>query len=339
MLEKPALQDENIITCLQEDYRLTIVDLAFLPLGADLNTAVYRGVADDGTPYFIKLRRTTDFAESAVTIPKFLSDTGIKQIIPPLTTQTGQLWARLNAFNVILYPFVQGANGFEIDLSDQQRIEFGQALKQLHTANIPPALTQHIQRETFSSRWRDTVKLFLGRIQHEIFQEPVARALAAFLRTKRNDILTLVNRAERLAAAFQAQSPELIVCHADIHAWNLLIDIEGRLYLVDWDTLIFAPKERDLMFVGTGLGGNGHTLQEEVTLFYQGYGPAQVDLTGLAYYRYERIIEDIAVYCEQIFLSDEGGEDRKRSLDYLKSNFLPKGTIAIARQLDEGVEA
>jgi len=63
-----------------------------------------------------------------------------------------------------------------------------------------------------------------------------------------------------------------ILCHADIHAWNLLIDVNGRLYIVDWDTLIFAPKERDLMFVGAGLGGNGHSLQEEETLFYQGYG-------------------------------------------------------------------
>ncbi len=56
----------------------------------------------------------------------------------------------------------------------------------------------------------------------------------------------------------------------------------------------------------------------------------EIDPIGIAYYRYERIVEDMAVYCEQIFLSDEGGEDRKQSLKNLKSAFLPDGTIEIA---------
>ena len=56
VLEKPDLQDENIIACLQDEYGLLVVQIAFLPLGADLNTAVYRVVADDETSYFLKLR-------------------------------------------------------------------------------------------------------------------------------------------------------------------------------------------------------------------------------------------------------------------------------------------
>jgi spectinomycin phosphotransferase len=333
MLEKPDLQDDRIITCLQDEYGLSVVQIAFLPLGADQNTAVYRAIAEDGTPYFVKLRRG-DFDESAVTVPKFLSDLGIKQIISSFTTRTGKLWACLDSFKVTLYPFVEGRNGFEVDLSDQQRIEFGKALKIFHTANIPSELTKGIRRETFSPQWRDKVKLFLERIENETFNEPVAAELAAFLKSRRNETLELVNRSERLAMALQTQSSKFILCHADIHGWNLLIDVNGALYMIDWDTLIFAPKERDLMFVGAGLGGNGHSLQEEEVLFYQGYGPTQVDPNGIAYYRYERIIEDIAVYCEQIFLSDEGGEDRKQSFKYLKSNFLPNSTIAIAYQSD-----
>ena len=84
MLEKPDLQDERIAACLQDAYGLRVVQVTFLPLGADPNTAVYRAVADDGTPYFVKLRRG-DFDEIAVTLPKFLSDQGIAQIIAPLT--------------------------------------------------------------------------------------------------------------------------------------------------------------------------------------------------------------------------------------------------------------
>jgi len=127
------------------------------------------------------------------------------------------------------------------------------------------------------------------------------------------------------------------LCHGDIHGWNLLIDVNGALHIVDWDTLIYAPKERDLMFIGGGLGDSGYMPQEEEAMFYRGYGQSNVNQIAVAYYRYERIIEDIAVYCKQIFLSKEGGNDREQSLEYLKSNFLPYDTIEIACKSDKTI--
>jgi spectinomycin phosphotransferase len=56
---------------------------------------------------------------------------------------------------------------------------------------------------------------------------------------------------------------------------------------------------------------------------------------AVAYYRYERIVQDIAIFCAQIFLSDEGGEDREQSLRYLISNFLPNGVLEISYQADK----
>ncbi len=56
MLEKPDLQDEKIVACLRDEYGLPVVQVAFLPLGADLNTAVHRVVVDDETPYFRYLK-------------------------------------------------------------------------------------------------------------------------------------------------------------------------------------------------------------------------------------------------------------------------------------------
>jgi spectinomycin phosphotransferase len=109
--------------------------------------------------------------------------------------------------------------------------------------------------------------------------------------------------------------------------------------MVDWDTLIFAPKERDLMFIGGGLGDSGYTPREEEDLFYKGYGQTDIHSTAIAYYRYERIIEDLAVYCEQLLFSDEGGEDRTQSLIYLQSNYLPNGTIDRAFQSDRMLNA
>lgn len=40
MLEKPTLEDEQIIKCLQDEYGLSIEIISFLPLGADVNSAI-----------------------------------------------------------------------------------------------------------------------------------------------------------------------------------------------------------------------------------------------------------------------------------------------------------
>jgi spectinomycin phosphotransferase len=334
MLEKPDIQDEKISACLRDEYGLRVVQVAFLPLGADRNTAVYRVVADDERAYFVKLRGGL-FDEISVALPKFLGEQGIAQIIAPLATKTGQLWANLDAFKVILYPFVEGRNGYEVELSERQWRDLGAALKRVHTAQAPPALTRRIRQETYSPRWRASVKTFLARIEDDVFDEPVAVKLAAFLKAKRAEVLDLVGRAERLAQALQARSPEFIVCHSDMHAGNILVEADAAaFYIVDWDEPILAPKERDLMYAGGGLLGGWRAPQDEEALFYRGYGQTQVDPTALAYYRYERIVQDIAVYCEQLFLSDEGGEDREQSLRYLRSNFLPQGTIEIAYESD-----
>ena len=274
MLEKPEIEDKKILNTLEREFGLDVEEIAFLPLGADQNTAVYRVVTKEDNVYFLKLR-SGEFNEASVSVPSYLSKLGIKQIIPPLATRTGQLHAVLENYAVILYPFVEGKNGFERSLSEPQWRQFGAALKAFHTAKFPPAITRSIPREEFSPQWRESVKMVLKRIDQETFSEPIAREMADFLKTKSIEISELVNRTEHFAQVLQRQTLEFILCHGDIHAWNLLLTDNGAFYMVDWDTLIFAPKERDLMFIGGGLGGRYLTPQEEETLFYEGYGQTQ----------------------------------------------------------------
>lgn len=332
MLAKPDLPDEKILACLQVEYGLHGVQIVFLPIGWQY-TAVYRVVAEDQAPYFVKLIRGS-FDEAAVAVPKFLSDQGITHIIAPLTTSTGQLWASLDTFKLILYPFIAGHNGFQVALSDSQWVDFGRAVNSIHTALVPPALIHGIQPETYSPAWRELVKTFLARVAVDAFADPLAIEAAAFLQARGEKILDLVMSAEQLAQALQARSPAFVLCHSDLHAGNLLIDANDALYIVDWDNPVLAPKERDLMFIGGGLMGAGHSAQAQEALFYRGYGQTQINAIALAYYRYERIIEDIAVECELIFLSNEGSVDRAKALRSLRSQFLPNHVLEIAYQSD-----
>jgi spectinomycin phosphotransferase len=333
VLQKPDLQEQKIIAVLQEYYEIRAAEILFLPLGADLNTAVYRVVAKDGTPYFLKLRRG-DFDETTVTVPKFLHDVGIGHLIAPFSTKTGTLWTQMDAFHLILYPFIEGDNGYQVQMSEAQWHDMGTAFRQIHTTVIPSALQHRLPREHYSPEWRDKVKNFLAQEDGNTFTDPIAVELFAFLANKRDEIVALVARTEQLAQILVVDSPEAVLCHADIHAGNVLVEPNGLLYIVDWDTLLMAPKERDLMFFGAGLWGGWHTPQEEKTLFFGGYGETDIDQTVLTYYRLERIAQDIAVDCTHILQTDADPEDRAQSLYYLKGNFQLNSTIALAYESD-----
>ena len=223
MLTKPDLKDEKIITCLRDAYGIDVATIAFLPLGADFNTAVYRITTNNGSDYFLKLR-SGEFLEASVSVPKYLADLSIKQVIPPILTKLGQLYSGLGSFKTILYPYVESRNGVETKLSEDHWFQFGAAIKKLHGTDIPSAITKDLPRETFSSKWCETVKAFLMRIESEVFEEPVAVKMALFLRSKSTEILKLVERAEALAITIQKQPLDYVICHADMHGWNLIVD-------------------------------------------------------------------------------------------------------------------
>jgi spectinomycin phosphotransferase len=154
------------------------------------------------------------------------------------------------------------------------------------------------------------------------------------MQARQGEINHLVERAGQLGTALQARPMELVLCHSDMHAGNLLIGPNGAVYIVDWDEPILAPKERDLMFIGGVVGGDWESARAEA-LFYQGYGQIEVDKMALAYYRCERIVQDIAAFCQQLFLTAAGGEDREQSYRYFTGQFLPNHEIDIAFKTDK----
>jgi spectinomycin phosphotransferase len=274
--------------------------------------------------------RKGEFAEITVTVPLYLKAQGIQAIITPVVSRTGQHWAYLDDYRMILYPFIEGQDGYEVELSDRQWREFGVTLKGIHAAQLPPGLERLVPRETFSPLWREMVMNFQAQAESASFDEPVAAELAAFMREKRGEITHLVERASQLAVTVQSRSPDLVLCHSDIHAGNLHITSAGALYIVDWDNPVLASKERDLMhFGGSAVWNNAHA-----ALFYQGYGRVEVDTAALAYYRYERIIQDIAEFCKQLLLTIEGGKNRQQSLIWFTGQFLPGHEVEIARKTD-----
>jgi spectinomycin phosphotransferase len=330
MLTPPDLSADAIVAQLCDAFGVDVVRVSFLPIGADADAAVYRLESADGTAYFLKLRRAR-FDEIAVAVPAFLHQHAAPAVMAPLSTTGGALWASGHGFAWVLYPYFDGPNGFTRLLSPTQWRTLGKSLRAVHSAALPSALAARIPHEEYSPQWRDIVTAFSQQVEVTTYADPIAERLAEGWREKRREIQTLVERAGLLAQTLQARTLPFVLCHTDLHAGNVLLGADDELAMVDWDDPLYAPKERDLMFVGGGVGAIWDTEREE-TLFYQGYGAVEIDPVALAYYRFERIVADFAAYGEQIFGGQGSVEDRENGVRKVMGQFEPGRVIEIAHR-------
>lgn len=321
----------DLIDCLNTKYGIEATNLILLPLGADMNASVYKVETHDGQFYFVKLKRG-HYSDISVTLLAFLQASGIQQIIFPIKTIDGNLTHYINDFTLIVYPFVNGQNGFCCHLTDGQWITLGTTLKQIHELDVPQSIKDRIRKETYSSKWREAIRSLDG-IDGDFADDETALKLQAFIKQHKAIIDRLVNRAESLSQMIQEKSAEFVLCHSDIHGGNVLIDESGTLYIVDWDEPIMAPKERDLMFIGGGVANVWNNPREE-EFFYKGYGKTNINKAILAYYRHERIVEDVVEYCQALLLTSDGGEDRPEMYKQFMDMFEPNGVIDIAFKTD-----
>ncbi len=339
MRTPPELPDGAIAALLREGYGLRLTQSTFLPLGADPDTFAFQVVADGAQAYFLKLRRGP-FREVAARMPAFLYASGVRNVMAPLPTAVGTLWTIAHGFAWMLYPYFEGRDGYEVALSRAQWARLGETFRAVHSTRLPPDLAALVPRETYSPRWRDAARAFdrEANLDHD---DPAGARLAELWRRNRPEIGRVVERAAELARRLEAMRLEQVVCHADLHGANVLVGPPGSddaLTVVDWDEVILAPKERDLMSVGAGLfggwtpGGCCPDPAMEEPWFSEGYGPAEVDPVALAYYRYERIVADFAAYADEIWNQRIGPEDREIGVSQLAGQFQPGHVVDLAHR-------
>lgn len=324
---------ETVIACIESQHGIDIAQFEPLDSGADPDAAVYRLVSSRAERWFLKVIRG-EVPGRLLAVAHWLASSRSMQVVAPIALPaTGALALPCQGCTLVLYPYLEGVDGWSTTLSQSQWQALGASLRALHDSELPEHLAAGLARETFSDRWRRRLIDFLDGSRRPAPSDPAAKGLAALLRDRRGPIEALSHRAGQLARGFEARAVELRLCHGDIHAGNILVTPDGQIHLVDWQTLILAPRERDLMFIGGGVGGVWNTAHES-PWFYEGYGDSPIDRELLAYYRCERIVQDVVVYCEQLFMSDQGGDGRMRSLRQLAVQFEANNVVEIAQATD-----
>lgn len=322
MLSKPDLPDQCLVDVLSSAYGIAPTALEFLPIGNDSRAWSFR-VEAGTTHYFTKLRRGR-LNQAALHVPHTLQRLGIEQVVAPLATLAGDLFAPVNAeFSLILYPFVSGRSAWGRQLEPAQWRAWGEIVRAIHDAPVSSQLAQVVEREVFGEKWLSCIAQVERALQAGAFNSEAARRVAKIWREQADEIALCIGRFRALGEQLNQQAPPFVICHADIHTANIIVSDEADIKIVDWDEALLAPIERDLMF----FLGDGHAPQSEAA-FLAGYGERHIDRAAIAYYRYDWTLQEFADYGERVFLaSDLGEQDVALALREFEKLFAPGDVV------------
>lgn len=336
MQTRPAIADDRIITTLHAAYRIDVAQLHFLPLGNDINSYVYRAELRDGGAVFVKVKRVLDNPASLI-VPRYLRDLGITEVVAPIAAYDGSTHAPADGFTVIVYPFVAGGNGMDNPMTDAHWIAYGAVLRRIHDATVtrPLEIDALLRREAYDLPIGADMRQLQQRLRAHQTRDDIERDAIAFWRARDSEIEALIARAETLGHALRDNPDPLVLCHSDIHTANLMVHGEHEVHVVDWDGPLLAPRERDLMFVAGMIGAPGDWITPaHEALFFEGYGACTLNWQLLAYYRYERALEDLADYGNRLLSVEFDDATRRDAAAGVQQVFAPGEAVDWARACD-----
>jgi spectinomycin phosphotransferase len=320
---------ENLIETVKKEYRISISNIEQLNIGFDKNTTVYKLFSCNQKTFFLKIR-SGDFNKACITIPFWLStEMKFSNIINPIKTIDNKLFVKSSTCYLVLFPYIDGQSGWDNFLSKNQFFDFGKFMYNLHSINLPHKYADKIIVETYNGKYRKAVKKIVRNIRNENHDNKVIMNFFNVLQKNEKIIMEMIDYLENILKKIRNRNQKICLCHGDIHAGNILIN-KNNFYIVDWDTIILAPKEKDLMFIGGGIG-NKWNEEKEIKHFYEGYGKElEIDQRMIKYYRCERIIQDIFEFYQQIIDVKTDDKERKLCFKLFKEQFEPNNVIDIA---------
>ena len=185
-------------------------------------------------------RHRNDLAAALATAEHLLAD-GLAFVVAPVRTRAGELLVDIDErYVAALYPHVDGVS-FEHGeyADDDERRDVLALVIALHGAAIP-SVTRH---EDFAVDERaqlvDDLPWGSG---------PYASRARELLAERADHVARLLRRYDSLAAAALEKTERFVVTHGEPHCANTMLTASGRV-LIDWDTVLVAPPERDLWMV------------------------------------------------------------------------------------------
>jgi len=323
------------------DFGVALTSLTPVAGGWDVGASVWRGVTDVGVPLAVKLSRSSRVGGLLVSAHLASAHPGsvTAGIGAPLPTLSGQPFSLRDGARLSLAPWITGRSAMQTGMALPQWLAFGELLARVHGAQLPPTVMGELATEDYCTPDTVAVRAFDQRIRGGAVPagHPLAAGLTDDWLAAADHLRTISEQTDRLGDELRDSAAPLVLCHADAHTGNVLVDDDGQVWLLDWDEAVLAPRERDLMFVVGGVLTDAPVTAEQQRWFFEGYGEARIDPVRLAYYRCSWAMQDVAGFASLIL--DGAGRpeaERAEALALFRSLLAPTGIVATAvRSLHE----
>jgi spectinomycin phosphotransferase len=290
MRVQPAdLDDETVVAALLAHWGWRAVAIEYVALG--MGTHHWVATDDAGQRRFVDIDVLEDAAEPAdrafvrrrqafESARALREDAGLHFVVAPIPATNGDVMVSLtSSYAMTVFPWIEA----QPDAGDRTQ-GLGAMLARLHAATSTVAATA--ARETFAVPRRESLDRALRELDVPWdggpFSEPAREALTQVA----GEVGALLVRHDAQVAA-GGPSDRWVVTHGEPHEANLVESPDG-LVLVDWDTLLIAPPERDLWW-----------LDGEVVTAYLELTGLLLDAELVALYRLWFDLDKIAQYTEQ----------------------------------------
>lgn len=211
-------------------------------------------------------------------------------------------------FIYILFDYIDGDNLSDKPLSNAIIREIAVIVAELHNIgdNIPVPMEN--LTEIFDVTFCESIIDILKDGQYPTDMEHILSSYSEL-------ILEKIQVYESLAEYLYSSKPQLILCHADIHCWNIMQD--NQLKLIDWEGVRLAPAEADLFSFSEGFFFENYW--DEFMITYKELRPDfKLNCEALRFFRLRRLLEDIHSFSEGLMYDNQKGDERVPSLNLLK---------------------
>jgi Phosphotransferase enzyme family len=322
VIDEPCLR-----AWVRHDFGIDLTGLEKVHHGADSNADLWRGVSAQGDSYAIKL--SGGGTAAGLIVSAELVRHGLAGVPAPSRTVDGRLWSERDDRRLSLVPWVSDERAYDGRTTAAHWRAFGDLLAGLHGTAVTEELARVLPRETHTHDKQSAITRALDHRLRGVTagDDPLVRTVAREW-FGADLVSTVLQPADALGAELRRREDlPYSICHADPHQGNLLLGKEGEVWLIDWDDVILAPRERDLMFVIGGVFG--HPNEDQLRWFFEGYGEVRVDPARLAYYRCVRALEDVGAFAADVLNSE--GDDRAEALAIVQGGLSPNGLVALAQ--------
>jgi spectinomycin phosphotransferase len=312
----------------RDDFDVALVHLDLVYGGVDEHAQVWRGRDDTGRDYAVKL--TAGGTDAGLALPSYLVERGVPGVATPIRTQSGAIWGDHDAHRLTLTPWLGEHRAIEVGLNLEQWQTFGTILAHLHATPPPDSVTLPAQQHHHDAV-TDVVDQVWARIADPGPFDDISAEVCASWRAAERGISMMAQEADRLAPLLRERRAPTVVCHADPHIGNVIVDASDAVWLIDWDDAVTAPCELDLMFVVDGgiLASNPVT-DAECDAFFAGYGSVRLDPERLRYYQCVRALVDVGDFSLWALDAQRQTADRQEALDIVRLGLSESSLVARA---------